>query len=185
MKISFVTTNRHKFEEVKEILKPFAMELSREDMEYPENHDASLEEIARDGAAWCADKLGRACVVEDTGLFFAAYDNFPGALPKFVFNSLGYKGIFKLLAGEERGAYFKTVAAVAEMGKEPVLFTGVMKGEITERVQRPEADVMPYDKIFIPEGQTKTVSELTLAEKNSFSQRGAAFFAVGEYLSDK
>lgn len=182
MKLIFVTTNKHKFEEVKEILKPYPIVLTQENLDYPENHDASLEEIAREGARWCAEKLGAPCVVEDTGLYFTAYNNFPGALPKFVFHALSYKGIFKLLAEDDRGAYFKTVAALAEPGGEPRLFEGMMRGSITEEVRRMEADVMPYDRIFIPQGEERTISEMTMKEKNGFSQRAEAFHKLGEYI---
>ena len=182
MKIFFVTTNKHKFQEVRDILKDYPIELEQLDREYEENHDEEMEVIARDAARKLARELGSPVVLEDTGLFFQAYNGFPGALPKFVFNTLGYKGIFKLLAGEVRQAYFKTVAAFCEPEGEPVLFEGVMRGEITDKVYNPNKDVMPYDRIFIPEGKTKTISEMTLTEKNSFSQRAKAFRKFGEYI---
>jgi len=182
MKIFFVTTNKHKFQEVQDILKDYPIQLEQLDREYEENHDEEMEVIARDAARKLARELGQPVVLEDTGLFFKAYNGFPGALPKFVFNTLGYKGIFKLLEGETRQAYFKTVAAFCRPGEEPVLFEGVMEGEITDKVYNPDKDVMPYDRIFIPEGRTKTISEMTLAEKNSFSQRAKAFRKFGEYI---
>lgn len=182
MKVAFVTTNKHKFREVQDILKAYPIELEHLDMEYEENHDSSLDEIARDAAKKLANELQKPIVLEDTGLFFEAYHNFPGALPKFVMNSIGYKGIFKLLAGESRNAYFETVAAFCDPGQEPVLFEGIMRGEITEEVHNEEKEEMPYDKIFIPEGKTTTISDMTLEEKNSFSQRAQAFRKFGEYF---
>jgi len=123
--------------------------------------------------------------LEDTGLFFEAYNNFPGVLPKFVMNSIGFKGIFKLLEGESRKAYFKTVAGFCEPGKEPVLFEGIMKGEIIKETPQDMDDCyMPYDKIFIEENQSKTNSEMSLEEKNSFSQRAQAFKKFGEFMKN-
>ena len=151
-------------------------------MDYEENHDEKLEEIARGAAKKLADKLNKSVVLEDTGLFFEAYNNFPGALPKFVINSIGFRGIFKLLDGESREAYFKTVAAFCETGSEPIFFEGIMKGEITEKIYNENKDEMPYDKIFIPKGKNKIISEMTLEEKNSFSQRAKAFRKFGEYI---
>ena len=182
MKITFITTNKHKFKEVRDILKDYPVELDWLDMDYEENHDEGLEEIARGAAKKLADKLNSPIVLEDTGLFFEAYNNFPGALPKFVINSIGFKGIFKLLDGESRKAYFKTVAAFCEPGSEPVLFEGIMKGKITEKIYNENKNEMPYDKIFILEGKTKTISEMTLEEKNSFSQRSKSFKKFGEYI---
>lgn len=185
MKVSFITTNKHKFEEVSDILKDYSVELEHLPMEYDENHDFSMEDIAKTAAKKLADELGKAIILEDTGLFFEAYDNFPGALPKFVFNTLGYKGIMKVLDGESRKAYFKTVAAYCEPGKEPVIFEGVMEGEITSEVFDEDKDTMPYDRIFIPIGYDKTISSMEMDLKNSFSQRGKAFRKFGEYMRDR
>lgn len=185
MKIAFVTTNKHKFEEAKDILKGYPLELEQVDIEYEENHDASLETIAFTAAKAMAGQLGRPVVLEDTGLFFEAYQGFPGALPKFVFNTLGYRGIFKLLEGEDRRAYFRTVAGFCEPSGEPKLFPGVMRGQLTDKVFNPEADAMPYDRIFIPDGYEVTISDLSLAEKSKFSQRAEAFRKFGEYIVHK
>lgn len=185
MKIAFITTNKHKFEEVENVLKDYPIELAHLNMEYEENHDAKIEDVARDAAKKLAAELNKPIVLEDTGLFFSAYDGFPGALPKFAIKTLGYKGIFKLLAGENRGAYFKTVAAFCEPGGEPILFEGIMSGTITEEVHNPDGDFMPYDKIFIPDGETETISEMTMEKKNSFSQRAQAFRKFGEYIAGK
>lgn len=185
MRIAFVTTNKHKFSEVQAILRPYPIELIHVDRGYPENHDASLEKIAHGAARALAAELNQPLVLEDTGLFFAAYPDFPGALPKFVFQALGYRGIFKLLAGETREAHFKTVAAFCEPGSEPVLFTGTMHGTITNEVHDHRADVMPYDKIFIPHGCNTTISAMTMAEKNALSQRAAAFTEFGNHIAQR
>lgn len=175
MQIGFVTTNRHKFEEVQGILAPFGIEVEQLDMEYEENHDADMETMVADAAHKLSDELDRPIVLEDTGLFFEAYEGFPGALPKFVFNTLGFKGIFKLLEGEKRGAFFKTVVGWGEPGQEVRLFTAQMHGQITDKVLEPAADVMPYDHIFIPDNKQVSLAQISLEEKNSFSQRGLAF----------
>lgn len=185
MKIKFITTNKHKFEEVRDILKDYPIELEQLDMEYEENHDDKIEEIARDAARKLAKELNEKIILEDTGLFFEAYKDFPGALPKFVYNALGYKGIFKLLENEKRSAYFKTVAAYCEPGQEPILFEGFMHGIISEAAHNQDIDVMPYDRIFIPEGKNVTISGMELKEKNLFSQRAEAFRKFGEYIAGK
>jgi XTP/dITP diphosphohydrolase len=185
MRVSFVTTNKYKFREAQDILKDYPVELEWLNREYEENHDESIEEIARTAAAKLAHELGKPVIVEDTGLFFEAFNHFPGALPKFVFNGLGFKGILKLLKGEPRGAYFKTVAGFSEPGRETLLFEGTMRGIITEEVHDEDKDEMPYDKIFMPEGKTITLSGMTLQEKNAFSQRAQAFRKFGEYIKNR
>lgn len=185
MSIAFITTNKHKFQEVQAILTPYSVQVEHLNREYDENHNATLNDIARDAARHLAADLQRPVVVEDTGLFFKAYPGFPGILPKFIFSTLGYSGILKLLEGEDHAATFITVAAYAEPDVEPALFTGRMRGQITTEIHDEEMDVMPYDRIFIPDGRTQVISSLSLTDKNSLSQRGAAFRAFGEYIQRK
>jgi len=181
-KIYFVTTNKHKFREVKDVLKDYPIELEHLDMEYEENHDSSMEEIAKGAAKKLAEQLKKTVVVDDTGLFFEAFNGFPGALPKFVFNSIGYKGILKLLDGENRKAYFKTVVGYCEPGKEPVIFEGELHGNITDEVYGLDKDDMPYNRIFVPDGETRPIVETTIQERNKFLQRAKAFKKFGEWI---
>lgn len=184
-KLKFVTSNKHKVAEIGTILKDYDIELERVSIDYPENKEADMEEVASEAVKNLAEKLGEPVIVEDTGLYFKTYNNFPGAQPKFVFNSIGYDGIFRLLAGKDRGAYFKTVIGYCEPGENPALFDGEMHGQITEKVINPEVDLMPYTRIFVPDGQTKSTAEMTIEEKLKISQRGKAARKLGEYLANK
>lgn len=183
--IFFVTTNKHKVSEVKAILKPFNIKVTQIDMEYEENHDVSIEKIAKEASKKLADKLQKPVVVEDSGFFFEAYNNFPGALPRFVFNGIGYKGIMKLLKDEKRDTYAKAVVSYCQPGQNPIIFEGVMQGKIAQEVFDEDKDIMPYERIFIPEGYIVTMSKLTREEKNSISHRGKAFRKLAEYLTRK
>lgn len=185
MKVTFITTNKHKFEEVQDILKDYPIEVEWLNMKYNEDHEDGIEVTAKKAAKKLADELQKPIILDDTGLFFDAYPEFPGAAPKFVFNTLGYKGLLKLLEGEPRGAYFETVAAYCEPDKAPVLFKGVMKGSLTEKIYHEDDEVMPYDRFFIPENCDKTISDMTMADKTAISQRGTAFKAFGEYMKKK
>jgi len=185
MKIAFITTNMGKFKEVENLFKDYGIDVEWKNQKYEEDNDDSIEETAKKAAKKLAKELNMPIVLEDTGLFFEAYDGFPGSSPKFVFRTLGYKGIFKLLDGESRKAYFQTFAAYCEPGKEPITFDGEMRGEFTKEVYHTddsEFDPMPYDRIFIPEGKSVTISDMTTEEKNQLSQRSKAFRKLAEYL---
>ena len=181
-KISFITTNKHKVQEMQTILHDYDIELVQKEMEYPEDKEADMESVAKKAAKDLAEELQEPVIVEDTGIYFKAYNNFPGPLPKFVIKGIGFDGVFRLLKGKERGAYFKTVIGYCEPSNTPITFDGEVHGQITEKVVMPEVDVMPYDHIILPEGQTKTIVEMTLEEKNKISQRGEATRKLGEYL---
>ncbi|HBE90013.1 MAG: hypothetical protein A3E37_03545 [Candidatus Andersenbacteria bacterium RIFCSPHIGHO2_12_FULL_46_9] len=182
MIVNFVTTNKHKFEEAKLALSQYHIETVQVNMKYEENHDESMTDIVKQAARRMAEEIEQTVVVEDTGLFFTAWPGFPGALPKFVWQTIGYKGIFKLLEGTDRGAYFKTVLGRCQPGEEPKLFAAVMRGEITKKVYDKNRKVMPYDRIFIPAGEKVTISDMTMEKKNSFSQRGKVFRKLGRWL---
>ena len=184
MNISFVTSNKHKYEEVKNILSEFSIEVEWNDEELIEP-EGILEDIASYKARYAAKKLHKTVIVEDTGIFFEVYNEFPGIHPKFVFNGIGFEGIMRLLDGKDRKAYSKTIAAFCEPGKEPVLFEGIMRVRISEKVNNPDKNSMPYDHIFIPEGYDITISDMTTEEKNRFSQRAEAFRKLGEFLKEK
>jgi len=183
MKISFVTQNKFKFNEVREILEKFGIEVEKINLEKPEEGN-TIEEIAKNAAEILANKLEKAVVVEDTGVFFKAYDNFPGINSKKVFNEIGFKGLLDKLKGKDRKAQFKTVAAYCEPGKNAKLFVGVVNGFIAEEVRMKDKDVMPYEKIFIPEGYDKVWAEIPEIKKK-ISHRVKAFEKLGRYLLSK
>jgi XTP/dITP diphosphohydrolase len=184
-KIAFVTTNKHKFEEIDAVLREFGIELEHLDVDYPEDKEKEMKEISLEAAKNLANELNKALFVENTGLYFNAYNNFPGAQPKFVYNSLGFDGILKLLEGVDRSAYFKTVVAYCEPDGEPISFEGIMTGQISDVVYSGDKDAMPYDHIFIPDNYQKAIVDINMEEKNSFSQRGKATRLFGEYLNNK
>ena len=182
--IYFATTNKHKFGEVKEILAEFGLKAKQLEIEKIEPRGESVESIAKNSAKTISNQTKLPIILEDTGVFFEAYNNFPGPLPKFIFESIGYEGIMRLLNGKSRNAYFKTVAAYCEPNKDPVLFEGIMKGRITEKVFNLKKDVMPYERIFVPEGHNKTLSDLSRNEKNKISHRSKAFRKFGKWFNE-
>jgi len=183
--IAFVTTNKSKIDEINDVLKEYGFEAVQKDAEKREDKEADMETIAKSAAKELSQELNMPLIVEDTGLFFKAYDNFPGPQPKFVFKGIGYDGIFRLLEGKDRRAYFETVIAYCEPNKEPVCFDGKMEGSIDEKISEPQSEYMPYASIFIPNGFDKTVSQMTMQEKNTLSQRSKATKKLGEFLKTK
>ena len=184
-KIAFITTNKHKFEEISLILKEYGIEIEQVNIQYSEDKEKDMKAISSEAAKELSEKLNRAVFVEDTGLYFDAYNDFPGAQPKFVFNGIGFDGILRLLDGKSRKASFKTVIGFCEPGEKPKTFEGIMHGKISEKVLSVEKDAMPYDHVFVPDGYEKAIVDMSLEEKNSFSQRGVATRALGEYLKNK
>jgi XTP/dITP diphosphohydrolase len=184
-KIIFITTNKSKFEEVSRIMSEFDIEVEQLDTSYEEDHDLGIVEIAKQSAKKMAEKLGKPVMVDDTGVFIDAYNNFPGPLAKFVFKNLGYPGLFKLLEGVDPAGHFETAAAYCEPGGESQVFIGKMTGKFIIKQDLEDAGFMPYMQIFIPTGFDRVISKLTVEEKNSISHRAAAFRELGKYINGK
>ena len=77
------------------ILKPYGIELKRADAQVNESDFETLEESAEDKARKAFQMLKKPIIVEDTGVYFQAYKNFPGLYPKRMYLSLGFKGAFE------------------------------------------------------------------------------------------
>ncbi|MBD3310660.1 non-canonical purine NTP pyrophosphatase [Candidatus Woesearchaeota archaeon] len=181
MKIYLVTGNRHKFREIKELMDRNRIEIEQIDLDKPEEKSDDIKEIAETAAKRLADEFKKPVMVDDTGIYFTAWNNFPGPHPKFVWNSLGYEGMLKLLEGKERAAYFMTVAAYCEPGKEPVSFEGRCKGRIIDEIRCKDKDVQPYERIFVPEGYDKVWAEIPEI-KAGLSHRVSAFQQLADHL---
>lgn len=181
MELSLVTTNNHKVIEAQLALKPYNIKVLQINDEKIEHKDDTVENTAKHNAEFFANKYKKPVIVEDTGVFFEAYQNFPGNNAKLMFNLLGYKGLLKLLQGEKRKAYLKTAIGFCEPGKKPRLFVGEMHGSIAEDVQDLNKDVLPYERIFITNNSIR-LSSLSKEEKDKISHRGKAFRLLGEFL---
>jgi non-canonical purine NTP pyrophosphatase (RdgB/HAM1 family) len=185
MTLLFVTSNKHKFDAVSEILGEFELEIKRGEMDFIEFPSQTIKEIAVHKARQAFAEYRVPLIVEDTGVFFEAYNNFPGPEAKRAFEALGFEGLLKLLGGKSRAATLRTVFCFMERSDSFKTFEGEWKGKISKKVVKPNANVLPYEKIFIPEKSKKAVVELPKEEKNQLSHRAVAARKLGEWLKEK
>ena len=175
-----VTTNEGKFRELSHILEGRGISIERLDREYPEVQGATLEVVVR----YALDVLGKTLddiVIDDSGMFIEALHGFPGVFSSHAFKTIGTDGILRLLLGREnRAARFETVLGLRRRGKNH-LVRGECKGTIAEAAQG--ASGFGFDPIFVPDGQTRTLAEMTEDEKNAVSHRGNAARALAALLS--
>lgn len=129
-------------------------------------------------------------VADDTGLFVDALQGAPGVY------SARHAGVgasddairdkvlrdMANIASKDRTARFiSAVAAVGPAGQESV-FIGTLRGRINTTPAGEARPHLPYDQIFIPEGSTKTLAEMSDDEKNSISHRRIAFDQLRAFL---
>ena len=179
----FVTSNVHKFQEARRVLAEHKIATALLRVEAVEIQDNSIENIAKYSVNDAIKKCGIPLFVEDAGLFVEALNGFPGPYSKFVFKTVGLKGVLKLMENkEQRNAYFKSVIAFRNPDEQPVCFIGRVRGKITLRERGTSG--FGYDPIFEPEeGKGKTFAEMTTIEKNNLSHRAEAIKKFAEWLS--
>ncbi|MBQ2912486.1 MAG: RdgB/HAM1 family non-canonical purine NTP pyrophosphatase [Bacteroidales bacterium] len=193
MEIIFATGNTHKAVEAQKALgDSFTLIMPKElglTEEIPENGD-TLQANAIEKAEYLWKRFGKNCFADDTGLEVDALGGAPGvysaryAGPDKGSDANMTKLLAELEAAAKRGetsrkARFRTVVALILEG-EMHLFNGVLEGEIA--LQRSGSEGFGYDPLFIPDGYTKTLAEISLDEKNAISHRGKAMRALAEFL---
>lgn len=182
--ITFVTGNKKKLEEVKQILggDELGFDLTNQKIDLPELQGDAFE-IAKEKCRLAAKEVNGAVLTEDTSLCFNALNGMPGPYIKWFLENCGHDGLNRMLDGfDDRSGYAQTIVAYsAGPGCEVKVFEGVTNGKIV----RPRGPLdFGWDPIFEPdEGEGKTYAEMTKEFKNSISHRGRSFQKVREFFS--
>ena len=191
MELIFATANKHKLSEAQAILgNGFSLVVPSElglTGDIPETAE-TLKENAIMKAKFLWDKFGRPCFADDTGLEVDFLNGRPGVY------SARYAGIeadpvknmqklLKELNGANcRKARFVTVVALILDENRIFLFEGALEGSILEVSSG--CGGFGYDPLFMPEGYSKTLAELSAEEKNRISHRGIAMRKLSDFLNN-
>lgn len=193
-KLVLSTNNKHKVEEIKNILKDFPIEvLSKKDVgmadfDVEEDGD-TLEKNSIKKAKALAEKVDYMVMADDSGLFVDALDGAPGVYSSRYAGEEGNdeKNNIKLLKElkgvslENRSASFFSVIAIVTEEKEVFTVKGQCKGHI---IFEPKGDNgFGYDPLFVPLGYDKTFAELGNDIKNNISHRARALEGIQDLLS--
>jgi len=172
--VFFATGNFHKFDEARRVLAEFKIATAMLRVEAIEIQDDNIENIAKASATDATKKTGLPVIIEDAGLFILALNGFPGPYSSYVYQTLGTKGILKLMENiEKRDASFHSVVAFCSHKEDPRTFHGEVKGKIS--LQEKGSHGFGFDPIFEPSTHGhKTFAEMNVQEKNRFSHRAQA-----------
>ena len=174
--VHFATTNLCKFKEASSIAAQYGIRLRRLAIQKHEIQAESLSTIVSVAAReFIKNNAAHAVVTDDSGFFINSLKGFPGPYSSFVFQTIGIKGILKLLDNaSSRKASFQTAVAYCEPRQEPVSFTGMVEGTVALKSRGHFG--FGYDPIFIPKlGDGRTFGEMTMDQKNCLSHRSRAF----------
>lgn len=181
----FATNNKHKLQEVREMLEGVAIIKSLEEMglsgEIPETSE-TLQGNALQKAEWVWNRTHMDCFADDTGLEVEALDGRPGvysaryAGEHCSFDDNVNKMLDEMKDKDNRKACFRTVICLIEGASvdmpTPQYFEGRVDGEILR--ERYGKEGFGYDPIFMPEHFAVSFAEMPLEVKNQISHRGRA-----------
>ncbi len=190
-RLVFATNNKHKFDEIRQVIGNNIDLLSLSDIgfseEIPEEKD-TLEGNAAQKAMHIYNRFGLNCFADDTGLEIEALHGEPGVYSaRYAGPSCSFEENMNLVLQRMKGinnrkARFRTVIALVENGN-MVAFKGEIQGIITSE-KRGERG-FGYDPIFIPDGFDTTFAQMTLEEKNTISHRAIAIEAFARHFRER
>ncbi len=187
--VTIATNNRHKLEEIQAVLHKGIVLTTLQDIgcseELAEDQD-TLEGNSFQKADYVFRKYNVDCFADDTGLEVAALGGAPGVY------SARYAGpqrnaddnidllLRNLATATDRRARFRTVITlITRQGTNT--FEGIVNGVILN--ERRGSGGFGYDPVFLPDGSSRSMAELTMAEKNEISHRAVAVRKLVNFLN--
>jgi XTP/dITP diphosphohydrolase len=175
------TRNLHKLREFSRLLAPasITVEALPDGVELPPEVGDTFADNAWPKARTAARETGRVSIADDSGIEATALDGRPGVRSaRFAGeHATDEENLAKLIGEAPAGSGLRYVCALAYV--DPVagveqLFFGYSLG--TMAAQRRGSGGFGYDPAFLPDGDAfgRTAAELTDAEKDAISHRGAA-----------
>lgn len=193
MDIILATRNPSKAEQIQAVftgtdIKVSTLSDTRVEGQAVEDGD-TLEENSLKKARYVWDRTHRWVIADDTGVFIDALGGIPGVHAATWAGNVSTEeamhfilGKMKDIPAEKRTVTFRTLATVISPEGTVTTFNGEAPGKILEAPRGTIQPNMPYSPLFIPDGQTKTWSEMSIEEENIISHRGRAFRQVRDFL---
>ncbi len=184
----FATQNKHKIEEIRNVVGDFFDIISLNELNYfeeiPET-GLTLKENALQKASFVHQLFNINCFADDTGLEVEALNGEPGVYSARYagegrsFEDNMNKVLEKLDGKSNRKACFKTVIALIMNGQQ-YFFEGVVDGVILKEKKGKVG--FGYDPIFQPNGYDLTFAQMNLDLKNQISHRAKATKKLIDFL---
>ena len=190
MDLIIASNNKHKIKEIKKILgsRFDIIKSLREagiDHETVEDGDTFLANAEKKAREIC-EISGAVALADDSGICVDALDGAPGVMSARFCGEHGNDEannalLLERLRGKmNRGAHYTAAVVLAYPGGRIVSAEGYLFGEIID-TPRGEGG-FGYDPLFVPEGEARTVAEMTDDEKNEISHRARALNLLLEKL---
>lgn len=164
----YLTSNKDKFNEAKYIFLEkygFDIEIANPDFKIYEIQASNSEEVVTFSVKYACEKLNRPCIKSDTSLYIDVLGGLPGPYNSHFDKQIGIEKFMEMFKNEtNRKARLEDCFAYCEPGEEPVVFKGGSIGIISKEIKGNLGRW--HDKFYIPDGETKTLSELREEDKD-------------------
>ncbi|HEY0769627.1 MAG TPA: RdgB/HAM1 family non-canonical purine NTP pyrophosphatase [Sphingobacteriaceae bacterium] len=183
----FATNNKHKLEEVQQMVGPIFLLKSLHDIgcdeDIPET-GTTFKANASQKSQYIFNRYHINCFADDSGLEIDALNGEPGVYSAHYGGTRDMERNMQLVLdrmkdASDRSARFITVISLILDGKEQ-FFKGVAEGTIIRSKTGKKG--FGYDPIFQPDGYDITFAEMDMAEKNRISHRAKAINALVTFL---
>lgn len=176
---TLVTGNAHKLADFERILFPF-LPYDVQDIDLDESQGPSREHIIATKAHSAFDVVGGPVIVEDVAAELEALNGMPGPFIKHFEDANGDDALLKLAIDDKKRATITSTIAFYD-GQTIVIGKGDAHGTL---VPMRGENSYGFDKVFVPDnqpgGDTKTIAEMTVDEKDAVSER---VMAIRDLLS--
>ena len=165
MEVYFATTNKGKFYSISKELEIYGIKVLHVPINIPEPRSEDPLEVAKEKVIYAYEKIKKPCIANDGGFFIYSLNGFPKAFVNFVLKTIEIEGILKLMEGiDDRRCEFRgAIAYLDSTLDEPMIFASRTKGTLTNepKGEIKEFNWSPLSLIFVPEGENKTLSEMS------------------------
>ncbi len=174
--ITFITGNQNKADYLARYL-GYSVDHIKLDLDEIQSLD--LKEIVEHKVRQAHEKINKPVIVEDVSLEFKALGGLPGPFIKFFIENTPLKTICSMIDDKNREATARCVFGFFD-GKNLELFEGELSGEIAKE---PSGDRgYGWDKIFIPQGYSKTRASLSEEDDKKTYLKIKPFQKLKEFL---
>lgn len=186
----FATNNKHKTEEVGNLLRGQYKVLNLNDIgcavDIPETGSTFAENAALK-SSYVVENYKLDCFADDSGLEIEALNQEPGIYSARYSgvrdDAANLKLVLQKMEGQRnRNARFRTVISLFKDQKH-YLFEGVIKGQIAEQPIGTQG--FGYDPIFVPEGYKESFAQMSMEQKNEISHRAIAMRKLIAFLKEQ
>lgn len=171
-RIIFVSSNRFKAEEIKRLGVLYNLNIESSSLKINELQIIDIEQLVKDKTLQAFKCFGYPVLVDHACLEIECLNNMPGVLTQIFWDCLQGKICQITDCFGNRNAVAKSTFGFCD-GKKLFTVTSKKIGTISDSPRGTRA--FQWDTIFIPDGETRTYSEMSIDEKNNISQRKNAF----------